>query len=105
MAAAVAAAKCARYKKTVTKRPLQKNETSRDPLSDLCTYAHKCALVHTHTHPHILIHITHITPCPSCTPIRITLGSRIYGWEEEVVRLGANGGCGSATGGFLEVSN
>ena len=39
--------------------PLQKNETSRDPLSHLCTLAHKYACVHTHTHAHILIHITH----------------------------------------------
>ena len=41
------------------KRPLQKNETSRDPNSHLCTHAHKCACVQTHSHAHILIHITH----------------------------------------------
>ena len=48
---------------TVTKKTVTKNETSRDPLSHLCTHAHKCACVHTHTHTHthahILIHITH----------------------------------------------
>ena len=32
-----------------------------------------------------------------------TVGSRTYGWEEDVVGLGADGGCDSVGGGFLEV--
>ena len=34
---------------------------------------------------------------------RLMVGSRTYGWEEGVIGLGANGGCDSAGGGFLEV--
>ena len=36
---------------------------------------------------------------------RLMIGSRTYGWEEDVVGLGADGGCDSAVGGFLEVSS
>ena len=34
---------------------------------------------------------------------RLTIGSRTYGWEEDVVELSADNGCDSAGGGFLEV--
>ena len=34
---------------------------------------------------------------------RLAIGSRTYEWEEEVVWLGANGGCDSTGGGFHEV--
>ena len=77
---------------TITKRPLQKNETSMDPLSHLYTFlwhAHHCACAHTysysHTHTvhiahrtsHITLHTTHITHCTSRTPIRITHGTPV----------------------------
>ena len=35
---------------------------------------------------------------------RLMVGSRTCGWEEDVVGLGADGGCDSVGGGFLEVS-
>ena len=34
---------------------------------------------------------------------RPTVGSRTYGWEEEVVGLGVDDSCDSVGGGFLEV--
>ena len=34
---------------------------------------------------------------------RLMVGSRTYGWEEDVAGLGDDGGCVSAGGGFLEV--
>ena len=34
---------------------------------------------------------------------RLMVGSRTYGWEEDVVGLGADSGCDSTGGGFLEV--
>ena len=33
---------------------------------------------------------------------RLMVGLRTYGWEEEVVEQGANGGCDSKGGGFRE---
>ena len=36
---------------------------------------------------------------------RLTVGSKIYGWEEEVVGLGADGGCDLTGGGFREAPN
>ena len=81
---------------TVTKKTVTK-ETSRDPLSHLCTFlwhAHHCACAHTYSSSHTRIHITyytpytlhithytlhttHTTPCPSHIPIRITHGTPV----------------------------
>ena len=35
----------------------------------------------------------------------LTVGSKTYGWEEEVVGLGADIACDSVGGRFLEVSD
>ena len=44
---------------------------------------------------------------PSCRRIcqLAAVGSKTYGWEEEVVGLGADVGCDSVGGRFLEVSD
>ena len=33
---------------------------------------------------------------------KLMVGSRTYGWEEDVLKPGSNGGCDSVDGGFLE---